>query len=502
MARISADGQEYTQGLALGALSALSLCVWFKLSVDRNDYSTIFFVDAGTGDNWGMQTGADGTTMSTVFDASTQQGMGALTVDTWYFACLATSGTTGTLYHKTAGASSLTAVAVTAASGVTATTLRLGDSPWGAEWWNGGINAVKTYSVQLTAAEAHQESMQYAPVRTANLLGFYPLVRPETTDYSGNARTLSGGSGATREDGPPIPWQATRARIILPVSVAGGSTHNADAAVAGSGGVTAAGSSTKPAAGLLSGAGLVTSAGTTTKPAAVALAGTGTFTAAATVGAAPLSAAAVPTATGSIIVNGATSKPASATLNVTGSATVAGAVDKPGSAAITGTAAITPSAAVTKPVGGTLLGAGNLAGTGTTTKPMQATVTATGTVTAGAVVGVAPVTAQAALIGTAAATATTERSQPATATQSAVGAWTASAVVVKPIAASLTGTVTCTVDGSKTVPSGAALTGVATMTVSAVAQGQITRGGSGLLDRTTSAATPLERRAPTARGVT
>jgi hypothetical protein len=220
---MDADGEDYTRALALGTQTALTVCGWFYLSVDRNTWSTIFSIDNGTSDNWLMQTSDDGVTMSTVFDASTQQGIGAMTVGTWYFICLATSGTTGNLYYRTASNPTLTTVAVTSVTAnVNAATLRLGESPWGGEWWNGRIAAVQVYTVQLSAAEAHQESMQYAPRRLTNLVAWYPLVKPETADYSGNARTLSGGAGATTEDGPPIPWVATSPRLVLPAPTAGG----------------------------------------------------------------------------------------------------------------------------------------------------------------------------------------------------------------------------------------------------------------------------------------
>lgn len=222
MARISADGQEYTATWSLGTQAALTVCGWFQIVTDRNDYSTIFSIDNGTGDNWLMQTGVDGTTMNTVFDATTQQSMGAMTVGTWYFICLATNGTTGTIYYRTPATQTMSTVAVSGATAsVSAVNFRIGESPWGAEWWNGRINAVRAWTAQLSAAEVGQESQQYVPKRLTNLVAFHPLVRPETTDYSGNARTLSGGSGATREDGPPIPWDVLSPQLFLPAPSSG-----------------------------------------------------------------------------------------------------------------------------------------------------------------------------------------------------------------------------------------------------------------------------------------
>jgi hypothetical protein len=220
--RFDADGEDYTRALTLGTQTAVTVCGWFMLSVDRNTWSTIFSIDNGTSDNWLMQTGSDGTAMTTVFDATAQQGIGSMTVGTWYFICLATSGTTGSIYYRTASSPTVMAVAVTSVTtNVNAATFRLGESPWGGEWWNGRAAALRLWTAQLSAAEAQQESTQYVPNRLSNLVAWYPLVRAETTDYSGNARTLSGGAGAATEDGPPIPWQMASPRLILPPTAGG-----------------------------------------------------------------------------------------------------------------------------------------------------------------------------------------------------------------------------------------------------------------------------------------
>lgn len=227
--RYSADGQDHNRAIALGTQASLSFCCWFKQSVDRNDYSSLFFLDNGTGDNWGMQTGADGSTMATVFDASTQEGMGAITTGVWYWVMLATSGTTGFLYYKTIG-SPLTVVSVTSVTAsVNAATLRIGESPWGAEWWNGCIAAPKLWLGQLGRSEAECESQQYAPTRTANLAGAWHQLRPDPLDYSGNGRSLAGGAGATYEDGPPIPLRRIVIRPHLLVTSGSGSTPVSDA---------------------------------------------------------------------------------------------------------------------------------------------------------------------------------------------------------------------------------------------------------------------------------
>lgn len=404
MARISADGQDYTSTWSLGTQANLTVCAWVKIVTDRNDYSTIFSVDNGTGDNWLMQTDADGTTLSFVGDATTQQGIGSMTVGTWYFIALATAGASGTIYYRTAATQTMSTVAVTGVTAsVNAVNFRIGDSPWTAEWWNGCINSVKAWTAQLSAAEVANEAQQYVPLRTANLVAFHPLVQPETADYSGNSRTLSGGTGATREDGPPIPWRPSAPRLSLPPATGGG-TQDADAALTGTGTATATAATDKPAAATATGTGSITASASSVKPAAATL-----------------------TATGSVTASASTTKPVDATLTATGSRTATTAADKPAAASLT----------------------------------------ATGTLTATASIGAAALNADATLTATTSATATAATTKPAAATLTAAGARTAGASTTKPISVALTGSVTATGSASTTKPAAAALTATVAVTAEA-----------------------------------
>lgn len=509
MARYSADGQDHNRAIALGTQAALSFACFFKLSVDRNDYSSLFFIDNGTSDNWGMQSGADGTTMSTVFDASTQEGMGSLAVGVWYWVMLATSGTTGFLYYKVVGAPTLTVQAVTSVTAnVNAATLRIGESPWGAEWVNGCVAGPRLWLAQVGRAEAECESQQLLPMRSANIAGAWPLVRPDPLDYSGNGRTLGGGAGATYDDGPAVPLQ----RLVIArrwLSTAGTTTHSAAAAATASGSVTATGTSDKPAAASVAGAATLTATGASTKPAEASLTGTVAVTATADV---TKHAAATLTAIGTFTSDAAANKPADAGIAGSGSVTAAAAGDKPTEASLHGTGATTAAAASTKPAEATLTGTGAVTGAGTATKPMDTALTGVAVITADAVVGAAPVTAVATLTGIGSLTTAAEREATSEAALTGLGTLTVSCLVVKPIGADLIGLGVLAVAGNKTVPAEAVLIGAATVAAGAHAQGQVTRGGSTLLDRTSpgahgttrtsAAANVLQRTGNTARGGT
>ncbi|ARX81498.1 hypothetical protein SMD44_00896 [Streptomyces alboflavus] len=214
--RFDADAEDYTQALALGSQAAISASCWAKVSVDRNTFSTAVSLDNGTSDAVFLQTATDGVTMG-VYEEPLGNFAGtgrAMTVGTWYWLAYSISGTSGTMYSR---ALSDTTVTTSALTGLQAThniaNLRLGESAWGTEWLNGAVCAVKIWTAALTQNELESEALLYRPQRIANLVGWYPLHRPETADYSGNGRTLSGGAGTAQEDGPGISWGPGRSRI-------------------------------------------------------------------------------------------------------------------------------------------------------------------------------------------------------------------------------------------------------------------------------------------------
>jgi hypothetical protein len=221
--RFSADGQDYTRAIGLGAQTAFTVCCWVNV-VDRNDYSTIWSLDNGTGDMELLQTDADGTTLMFYPDYNAGNVL-ALTPGVWTFIAIvgATTGNARTAYYRTASQGSLTTVTLGSATSTNMATLRIGESAFGAEWWNGSIAAAKPWiGVTLTHAEIAAESCQYAPARTANLTAYYPMSRPDPMDYSGNGQSLGGGSGVGYSDGPPIPLQRIRVRQWLASAPAGG----------------------------------------------------------------------------------------------------------------------------------------------------------------------------------------------------------------------------------------------------------------------------------------
>lgn len=214
--RFSASGQQYTRTVSLGTQSAYTIACWAKIVVDQNVATCLVGLDDGTTTDWAAFGLTDDGTTLTHFDDGNGAGSGsiALTVGTWYFTAVVMNGTSGTVYAQAEGSTTMTSAALTGYSAnINLATVRLGVSVHASDWLNGDLTGVRLWTAALTQAELANEARQLLPYRRANLAVAYPLASPELTDYSGNARTLSGGSGVTQDTGPGVPWQADRVAV-------------------------------------------------------------------------------------------------------------------------------------------------------------------------------------------------------------------------------------------------------------------------------------------------
>jgi hypothetical protein len=265
--------------------------------------------------------------------------------------------------------------------------------------------------------------------------------------------------------------------------VAGGSSQNADAALSGTGTLTATGASTKPAGATLTANGSRSAAGTSTKPVDASLVVAGSVTATADTvkpAVAALTAVASLTAEASV---GAAPLSAAATLAGTGSITATAAADKPVATALAATVTAVPSAASTKPVDASLSGSVAVTAAAASTKPAAGALAGVGTITADATVGAAPVGAAATLTGLATLTASVERQLVSAGALTALGNVTATCAVTKPIGGSLAALATVSPAIAKTAPAAATLVALATLMASGQVQGPVTRGSMDPTDR-------------------
>ncbi|MGW4469659.1 LamG-like jellyroll fold domain-containing protein [Nonomuraea sp. NPDC004354] len=219
--RFTADGQQYTRTISLGTVSAWTVAFWFKISVDLNAISCLWQLTDAEGATFSrLRLSTDG--LSLLFQ---QQGGSSasvtgrtLTAGTWYFVAVSVNGTTGQLISRAPNDASFTVEALTGlnSGGTDHATLVIGNDLFGGEPVNGAMASFKHWSgVALSQAEVEAEYASNLPRRTANLRRWHPFTR-EAIDYSGNAQTLSGGTGATFEDGPPLAWRQHRRSPLIP----------------------------------------------------------------------------------------------------------------------------------------------------------------------------------------------------------------------------------------------------------------------------------------------
>lgn len=212
--RFSASGQTYSSTAGLPANSTnFTVTCWAYLTTDRNATSGVW----GFNSSWNQQllTDSDGTTLRFKDSLSGSIGAFALSTGTWYKLGATLNNTAGTFYHAPAG-SALTSDSGTLSATFSASSWRIGCGANTGDWWNGRIAAYKQWGAALTTAEIDRELSCYLPLRTTNLSRWHPYLSAETTDYSGLARTLSGGSGTTTEAGPPISWTPEPYQLRIP----------------------------------------------------------------------------------------------------------------------------------------------------------------------------------------------------------------------------------------------------------------------------------------------
>ncbi len=417
--RFSADGQDYNRTLALGSQTQLSVTCWMKITTDRNAASTAWSIDNTVSDSYICQTSVSGTTMGIYNETGSTLATAIMTPGAWWFFGFSCNGVNWTITRRAATGVNFSANTGTNGNANTGVqTLILGESAFNGDWLNGALAHFRLWTgVTLTQAQLEQECWSDIPqTATANLRAWYPFWQTDTADYSGSGNTLSGGSGATTEEGPAIGTGLRWPIVVAPPQVTA---------------IDGTGAGTFPAL-------------TGTASGALAIAGTGSATFPALQGAASGTTAITGTGTG---VFPALTGTASGTLDITGT----GAGTFP---ALTGTAAGTVTidgtgAGVFPALTGTASGSLGNSGVGAGTFPAL-TGTAHGDVAiAGSGAGTFP-----ALVGTGSGTVAISGTQAGTFPAllgTATGTLGISAIGAGTFPA-FTGTATGTVEGDNTTP--------------------------------------------------
>ncbi|GAA3721694.1 hypothetical protein GCM10022224_103920 [Nonomuraea antimicrobica] len=222
--RFDADGDGYTRVTGLASVASWTVTCWARLAVNRGTATVLWQIDNGSGTNRLRCNAWDGAALTYQTDSGGWFGTAGqtMTVGTWYYIGISADANPGLVRVRIRAAGSTTwAGGSPTQTNVTisANTLRIGDGQAANEFLNGTLAAVKVWNAPLTMNELELESSTYMPQRTVGLRGWYPFTRVENVDYSGLGQVLTPGSGATLEDGPPIPWQRGRRRIVVSTAI-------------------------------------------------------------------------------------------------------------------------------------------------------------------------------------------------------------------------------------------------------------------------------------------
>jgi hypothetical protein len=211
--RFDATGEYYSSTSGLPSGTTYTACCWVYLAADMNRYSD-FVSFEGSASSCVLETGTDGTT----FTIGTWAGdfpVAAMSLNTWYHVACSVNAGSMSAYISAAGTSAYTTISNSITGPNPTTSLTIGsEQDTNTNYLNGRLAAVKTWNAALTENELLLERQQYLPVRTANLQHFHPFRIAEAVDYSGNGYTLTGGTGASTEDGPPVRW-GSRLRTLV-----------------------------------------------------------------------------------------------------------------------------------------------------------------------------------------------------------------------------------------------------------------------------------------------
>ena len=215
--RFDNSGEGYTTTAGVPTGSAWTILLWVNMKVDTNNYAKVWALKGGTTVLF-LSSGAEGNAFAVWGSFGNAAGITA-TADTWFRSAVVATGSGDSTHYFGAVGDALSSQA---------TPEFVGDAPADAtsltisgelgEHLNGCVAGLKIWSATLTQAEIENEFTQYVPIRTANLIHWHPFLAADTVDYSGNANALTGGTGASTEDGPPIPWETGEVGLFLPTT--------------------------------------------------------------------------------------------------------------------------------------------------------------------------------------------------------------------------------------------------------------------------------------------
>lgn len=181
--------------------------IWFYREVDSAGFETLFF--RGDGSSEYPFFGINLNDQIHIFNGFDFPGSTVVSLNQWHWAAIVRNSSTDWKGYL----DSVQEISATSESAGSTSSIVVGnDLAFLAAPFSGRLAAVKVWNTNLTQAEIINEARQYAPIRTANLVAWFPLLKVEGTDYTGSNWTING--TLTAVDGPPIPWHQGRRKKV------------------------------------------------------------------------------------------------------------------------------------------------------------------------------------------------------------------------------------------------------------------------------------------------
>lgn len=198
-----ADHLEYN---TLTNLSTYSVMGWFKITTDRNAFSSAFYLESGA--SWTqLATDSDGTTLKYFDQGANSVVLGALTVGKWYFIGFSNNAGSWKAYLGDE-TNPLVVSSGTGAPSSAANPILYIASSTSAEFLDGSMGECLAYNAVLSDAEFEAQRLKTTPQRTANLIGQWRMLdaASKLVDSSGNGNPLTApGAGSwTSDTGPTL----------------------------------------------------------------------------------------------------------------------------------------------------------------------------------------------------------------------------------------------------------------------------------------------------------
>lgn len=202
-AAAATTGDRLLLATGLASQTNYSITCWIKVSVSYANFSTFWSVGTTSDDgNTANILQCDTAGLLIIWTNNARSLALTPTVGTWYFVGVSFNGTSATYRIRAEGAGSFQTGTFVAQGSHPNGQIRFGNSHYANEALNGCVEAVKWWSVSLTALELEAEYTQRNPVKTANLRYYWKFTASTTVDDSGNGGTLTARGTPTLESGP------------------------------------------------------------------------------------------------------------------------------------------------------------------------------------------------------------------------------------------------------------------------------------------------------------